>query len=462
MQVTEVAAEGLKREYKVTVAADEIEGRVDQRLKKLAKTAKMPGFRPGKVPLGLLRKQYGRSVMGEVLEQAVEEGSRKAIDDNELRPALRPNIEVTSFDDGKDLEFKMDLEVLPAVPEVDLGTIALERQVADVDPEQVRKSLENLARAKRDFKPAEDGRAAAAGDRLLIDFKGTLEGEPFEGGSAENHTLDLGSNRMIPGFEDQLIGRRAGEEVTVDVTFPENYGAAELAGKPARFAVTIKEIRTAEPVAIDDELAKQFGADDLAALETMLTERLAADQAGAARAKLKRQLLDKLAEAHDFPVPAGMVDLEFEAIWKQLTDEMQRAGSSFDEGEETEAKAREEYRRIAERRVRLGLLLSDVGTKNEVTVEPQELQQALLAQARRFPGEERKVFDYFRNNQAAIEQLRAPIFEDKVVDFIISKAQVTEKKVSVEELMRDPDEETDAATEGGAPVTRDAEAPAGA
>ena len=446
MQVTEVAAEGLKREYKVTVAASEIEDRVQTRLRKLAKTAKVPGFRPGKVPVSLLRKQYGKSIMGEILEQAVDEGSRKAIDENSLKPALRPKYEIVSFDDGSDLEFSMNLEILPEVPDVDPKAIPLVRQTASVEEEQIQKSLDNLARARREYKAVETPRPCALEDQILIDFVGTVDGEEFDGGKAEDFELDLGAGRMIPGFEEQIVGSSVGDDVTVEVTFPEDYGAEHLAGKAASFAVKVKEVREAQAVAIDDELAKQFGADSLDALKNRIRERIEVDYKQASRAKLKRQLLDRLAEAHDFGVPQGMVDLEFEAIWKQLEDEMKRTGSTFAEGEpaegeQTEEEARKEYRDIAERRVRLGLILSDVGMKNEVKVEPQELQQAVFEQARRYPGQEREVFDYFRNNTAALETLRAPLFEDKVVDYMIELASVTDETVSVEQLMRDPDEE---------------------
>ncbi|MCB1972164.1 MAG: trigger factor [Geminicoccaceae bacterium] len=441
MQVTEVAAEGLKREYKVTVAASEIEDRVQSRLKKLAKTAKIPGFRPGKVPVSLLRKQYGRSVMGEVLEQAVDEGSRRAISDNALKPALRPKVEVTSFNDGADLEFRMDVEILPEVPSVDPASLILTRQVTEVSEDQLAKSLDNLARVRRQYKAVETPRPSAKDDQIVIDFVGTVDGVEFDGGKAEDFELDLGAGRMIPGFEDQLVGKNAGEDVTVDVTFPEEYGAEHLAGKPASFAVKVKEIREAAPVVIDDELAKQFGADTLDELKTRLKERIGSEFAQASRSKLKRQLLDRLAEQFDFEVPQGMVDLEFEAIWTQLEEEMKRTGQNFGDGEQSEEETRKEYRSIAERRVRLGLILSDVGTKNDVKVEPQELQRALVEQARAYPGKEREVFDYFRNNAAALEQLRAPIFEDKVVDYMIERASVTDENVSAEELMRDPDDE---------------------
>jgi len=441
MQVTEVAAEGLKREYKVTVAADEIENRMQARLQKLAQQVRMPGFRPGKAPVKLLRKQYGRSVMGEILEQTVDEGSKKAIGDHNLRPALQPKIEITHFEDGQDLEFKMNVELLPEVPAVDIESISLTRQVAPIDEEQVESSIKNLAEMRREHKPLEEPRPAEEGDEVVVDFEGSIDGEPFEGGHGQDAELVIGQGRMVPDFEEKLKGMSAGEEATIDVAFPEDYDNAELAGKTAHFKVKVKEIRAPEPVAIDDELAKGFGLESLDQLRSQLRERLEHEYGRASRAKLKRALLDHLAETYKFDVPPGMVDLEFDAIWKQLENEMERSGTSYEDMGQSEEELRAEYRSIAERRVRLGLILSDIGTRNEVKVEPQELQQALIDQARRYPGQEREVFDYFRNNQGALEQLRAPLFEDKVVDFIIERAQITEEPVSVEELMRDPDEE---------------------
>jgi trigger factor len=440
MQVTELSADGLKREYKVVVQAGEIEDRVARRLDELRQKVRMPGFRPGKVPVSLLRKQYGRSVMGEVLEQAVNHGSQKAISEHELRPALQPKIEVTSFDEGADLEFTMALEVLPKVPPIDLKAIALTRLVAPVDEGAIDKALGNLATRAQDFAPPETPRPSRDGDRLIIDFEGTIDGAPFEGGKAEDFPLVLGSGFMIPGFESQLTGAAAGEERTLDVVFPEEFPKAELAGKPARFVVKVKELQEAQPVAIDDDLAKGQGFDDLAALKTAIRESIEREYAQVSRLRLKRGLLDRLAEDYRFTVPAGMVDLEFEAIWKQLQEERARAGEAADEGK-SEDELREEYRGIAERRVRLGLILSDIGQSNELKVEQNEINAAVMMQARRYPGQEQKVVEFFRSNPQAIEQLRAPIYEDKVVDFILQMASVTEQTVAVEELMRDPDDD---------------------
>ena len=450
MQVTELSAEGLKREYKVVVEAAEIEGQVAHRLEELKGRIRMPGFRPGKVPIGLLRKQYGRSVMGEVLEQAVNRGSQKAIADHELRPALRPKIEVTSFDEGADLEFTMALEVLPEVPEVDLGKIELTRPVAEVGEETIAGALDRFAKRFQEYAPPAEPRPSQTGDRVVIDFEGRIDGEVFEGGKAEDVPLVLGSGFMLPGFEEQLTGVEAGADLSVEASFPESYPNADLAGKAATFAVKVKEVAEPKPLVLDDDLAKGQGFDDLQALKNAIRDGIAREYAQLSRAKVKRALLDHLAAHHQFQVPAGMVELEFEAIWKQLKQEMERSGEALAEGK-SEDELKEEYRAIAERRVRLGLILSDVGQRNELKVEQHELNAAIIDQARRYPGQEQKVLEFFRKNPAAVEQLRAPLYEDKVVDFILQMANVSERQVTPEELMADPDAEEEASASGGAP-----------
>ena len=445
MQVTELSTDGLRREYKIVVHANEIEDRVSGRLSELSRTIRMPGFRPGKVPVGLLRKQYGRSVMGEVVEQAVNQGSQQAISDHALRPALRPKIEVTSFDEGADLEFTMAVEVLPEVPKIDLKTIELTRPVAAVDDEAIAKTLANIAERARDFAPPAEARPSQSGDRVIIDFHGTVDGEPFEGGHAHDFPLVLGAGMMIPGFEDQLIGKQVGDEVTVEVTFPDAYGSQALAGKAASFAVDIKEIGEPQPLAIDDDLAKGQGFDDLEALKGALRAGMEREYARISRLRVKRALLDHLAENCKFEVPAGMVDLEFDAIWQQLKREMAAGRGEGEEPQEPDEAAKAEYRDIAERRVRLGLILSDIGQANDLRVEQSELNAAVLDQARRYPGQEQKVLDFFKNTPQALEQLRAPLYEDKVVDFILQLASVTEQPMTPEELMKDPDDEADAA-----------------
>jgi trigger factor len=429
----------------------------------------MPGFRPGKVPVGLLRKQYGRSVMGEVVEQAVNQGSQQAISDHELRPALRPKIEVTSFDEGADLEFTMALEILPEVPKIDLGAIELARPTAAVDDEAVAKAMANLAERFRDFAPPAEPRPSQTGDRVTMAFEGKIDGEPFEGGKADDFPLVLGSGMMIPGFEDQLTGKKVGDDVTVEVTFPEAYSNAALAGKAASFAVQIKEIAELQPVEMTDDLAKGQGFDDLAALTKTLREGMEREYARYSRLRAKRALLDHLADSCKFEVPGGMVELEFNAIWQQLKQEM-AAGHDHEghdhegddhEGHQHEAvpepdeATRAEYQGIAERRVRLGLILSDVGQANDLKVEQSEINAALLEQARRYPGQEQQVLEFFKNSPQAVEQLRAPLYEDKVVDFILQLAKVTDQPVTPEELMRDPDDEPVAAGSDDADAKRE-------
>ncbi|MDH3660871.1 MAG: trigger factor [Alphaproteobacteria bacterium] len=441
MQVKELSAEGLKRAYEVVVAAAEIEERVDKRLGELKRTIKVPGFRPGKVPVTLLKKQYGRSVMGEVLEQAVNEGSQQAINDNELKPALRPKIEVTSFEDGKDLEFSMELEVLPDVPKVDLKAIELTRLKAEVADEAMQEALDNFSKRFQEYEAPAKARKAEDGDRVTIDFVGKTDGEAFDGGKADDFPLVLGSGSFIPGFEDQLIGAEVDDQVEINVTFPESYGAETLAGKDAVFEVKVKEIAEPKQVELTDDLAKGQGFDDLEALKTAIRESMERDYANASRARVKRALLDHFADNIKFEVPAGMVDLEFDAVWKQIEEELKKDPDQTDKSED-ELKA--EYKEIAERRVRLGLILSDIGQANELKVEEGELQQAMFEQVRRFPGQEKEVFEYFQKNPQAVEQLRAPIYEDKVVDFVLEMATIEDKVVSVEELMKDPDEQEEA------------------
>ena len=445
MQVEQVAAEGLKREFKVIVPAGEIEQRVRTRLEKLAKTIRLPGFRPGKAPLPLLKKQYGRSILGEVLEEAVDEGQKRTIGDNQLRPALRPKIEVTSFDEGKDLEFELVMEILPEVPLVELSGISLTRLVAEMPPERVDQAIENFAKSRQKFEAPAELRGAAEDDQVVIDFEGRIDGAPFEGGAGKGFALRIGSKSMVPGFEDQLIGAMPGETREVAVTFPDGYGRPEVSGKDAVFTVTVNEVKAPVPFTIDEDWAKELGFEDLAEVKDTFAKRFTDEYKSLSRARLKRALLDRLAADYAFAVPEGMVDLEFEAIWKQLTDEMDRTGDKFGQDGKSEDALKAEYRSIAERRVRLGLILSDLGTRNEVQVAGEELQQAVMREAMRYPGQERKVFEFFKGNPGALEQLRAPLFEDKVCDFIFEQVKLTDQPVSIEELMKEPDDEAEAA-----------------
>ena len=454
MQITETSAEGLKHEFSVTVEAGDIEKQVKARLTELSRTVRLPGFRPGKVPLKLLRQRYGRSVMGEVLERAVSDSSAAAMRDRNLRPALQPKVEIVTFNEGANLEYKMAVEVLPEIQPMNFAELELERLKPDVPDAEIDQALERLARGQR--KQEKVDRAAAKGDIVVVDFVGTSDGNPIPGASAKDYALELGSGSFIPGFEDGLVGVSAGDERALDLTFPADYASADFAGKAVRFAVTVKEVRSLSDTAIDAALATAVGFDSLDELRKTIREQIERDYGRLARQKLKRDLLDRLAERHHFPVPEGMVEIEFGTIWKQVEDERktQAAGAQASpqaapsaEGEaappaagdapaaEDDEKMKAEYRAIAERRVRLGLLLSEVGRANTITVSNEEINRALLEQARRFPGQERQVIEYYRSNPALLDGLRAPIYEDKVVDFITELAQVKERAVPPKELV---------------------------
>jgi len=449
MQVTETSNEGLRREFKVVVPAADINDRVNSRLTQLGNQVRLPGFRPGKVPMSILRQRYGRSVMGEVLELAVNETSQTTMSERGIRPALQPKIEITSFDEGKDLEYTMAVEVLPDVVPGDFSDIELERLKAEADDAVIADALAKIAAQQKRFEAPKKARAAKLGDQVVIDFEGQLDGVKRPEMAGQDFELELGSNRLIPGFEDQLVGVKAGADKTVEVTFPEDYPAKDFAGKSAVFEVKVKEVREPVEVPVDEDLAKSLGFDDLEALKAAVRRQTESEFENAARQRLKRQLLDQLAEREIFEVPAGMVDLEFNTIWQQIEAARRHHLETKDDPDhhhehdpdldKPEEELRAEYRAIAERRVRLGLLLSEVGRLNNIQITQEELNRAMIAEARRYPGQERQVLEFFQKNPQAIDNLRAPILEDKVVDFIIEQAKVTERTVSPEELFRDPD-----------------------
>jgi trigger factor len=441
MQVTETSAEGLKRQYTITVEADVIDNKLDEKLKQLAGRIRLPGFRPGKVPVGHLRKLHGDALMGEVLEETVNDTTREALEKNELRPAMRPNIEITSFERGSALEYKLSVEVLPEIVPGDLSKVKLEKQTAPVGDGDIEEALKRIAEGQKAYKAAAKTYKAKKDDAVVIDFVGKRDGEPFEGGTAEDYELVLGSNSLIPGFEDQLIGAKTNEKRDVNVTFPADYGSADLAGKDAVFEVTVKEVKKPVDAAIDDELAKQLGLESLEQLRERLKEQVAADYTRVSRMKLKRAMLDQLADMHDFPVPEGMVEMEFNQIWQDFETSLKQDGKTLETADKPEEELRTEYRDIAVRRVRLGLLLSNIGDTNEITVTAEELNRAIMMEAQRFPGQERRVFEFYQKNPDAMQQVRAPIFEEKVMDFILDKAEVTEKEVDRETLLSDPDED---------------------
>lgn len=435
MQVTETLNEGLKRAYELIVTAQELDDKVLEKLKEAQPEIEMKGFRKGKVPLPLLKKQFGKRLLGEAMQETIDAAMSKHFEESGDRPAMQPEVRMTNEDwkEGDDVHVAMSYEKLPEIPEVDLKAIELEKLVVKADDAAVEEALKSLAETAQEFKSRRKGSKAKEGDQVVIDFVGKLDGEPFEGGSAEDYPLVLGSNSFIPGFEDQLIGVKAGEEKDVTVTFPEDYGAEHLAGKEVVFSCTVKDVK--EPVAaeIDDELAKKFGAEDLAQLKEQIRERLEAEYAQAARAVLKRQLLDKLDEAVSFELPPSLVEAEAKQIAHQLWHDEHPEEQGHDHGE---IEPTEEHTKLAERRVRLGLLLAELGQKAEIEVTDSEMTQAIMNQARQYPGQERAFFEFVQQNPQVQQQLRAPIFEDKVVDYVFELATVTEKEVGKDDLQK--------------------------
>jgi trigger factor len=440
MQVTEVANEGLKRAYQVVVPAGDIAAERQKRLDQLGKDLRLPGFRPGKVPPKVVASRYGQAVMGEVLEESVSSASRQVVTDRGLRPALQPKIELVNFADGADLEFKMELEVLPEVPMPEFAGIALERLKAEPTEEQVAKALDSVAARNRRLEDIEEPRPAAKGEVLVCDFVGRLigedgtPGEPFPGGSATDMPIEVGGEGFIPGFTEQLEGLAPGETRTIEVTFPEEYGAKDVAGKRTAFDVTAKSLKRPVTPAVDDELAKAVGFDSLDALREMIRGQLQREYDGLSRLKVKRALLDALAERASFPVPEGMVGAEFTQIWQRVEADLKADRLDEDDKGKDEETLKADYRAIAERRIRLGLLLSEIGRTNNITVTAEELGRAMRAEAGRYPGQEQAVMEFFRKNPQAAENLRSPIFEEKVVDFMLELAKVEEKTVAPEEL----------------------------
>ncbi len=435
MQVSETLAEGLKREFKIVIGAADIGLKIEDRLVEVGRQARLPGFRPGKVPLKVLKQRFGASVLGEVVEGAVQESTNRLMQERGLRPAMTPQVKIKSYDEGQDLEFDMKLEVLPEIEHIDFSTLELERLRAEVTDQDVEDSLTRLAEAQKRTQPVTEERAARAGDVVVIDYEGKIDGETFAGGAGKGEYLELGAGGFIPGFEEQIVGQMAAEPFQVTVTFPEAYPPKELAGKEAKFDCNINQLREPAPVSIDDDLAKALGFETLEELRQSVRDRLQRDYGQFARARLKRELLDKLADSHHFEIPDGLVTREFDQIWKQL--EHAREHDELDEvdAKKSDDELRTEYRAIAERRVRLGLLLSDVGTRNKLTVGQEEVHRAIMEEARRYPGREQQVIEYFRGNEDAQASLKAPIFEDKVVDFIAEMAKVDERPVSAQELL---------------------------
>ncbi len=447
MQITETKSKGLSREYKVSLSAEEIAEKVDHKLAEIQRTAQLPGFRPGKVPVSVLKQRFGQGVLGEVLEKAIGDSSQQALTEQGVRPAMQPEIEIAEgFEDGKDLEYTIAVETLPEIEVTDFSKIKIERLAPEADDNDVEQALENLAKVHQTSLPISRKRESKDGDVIAIDFVGTVDGEEFPGGKAEDYSLELGAGSFIPGFEEQLVGLNAGDEVEIKVTFPESYGATELAGKDAEFKVAVKEIRETTPALIDDELAKKAGLEDLDKLKQAISEEQSREYVNLARGRAKRLLLDELFDKHDFEVPDKMVDSEFDTIWAQYK-EQQKSTEGEEDGKAADEKSEEEqnkeFRDIALRRVQLGLLLAEVGRQNNIQISQEDVNRAMMDEARNFPGQEEMVLNHFKENPKAIENVTAPLYEEKVVDFIFELANVTEKKVPLTKFIETLEKENE-------------------
>jgi len=448
MQVTETLSEGLKREYTVSIPVAELASKVDARINELKDKVKLNGFRPGKVPVSHIKKMYGRSAMAEVIEASVRDANQKIVTDNNFKLAADPKVtlpteeaEVEKLISGSaDLNYTVGIEIVPEIKLGDFKTIKLEKPVAEVAEAEIDEALGRIAKQNTPFEAKAEGAKAENGDRVTIDFVGTIDGVAFQGGTGQDIAVDIGSGTFIPGFEEQLIGIAAGENRTVKATFPTAYANAELAGKAAEFAVTAKKVEAPGEVKIDDEFAKQLGLESLAKLREAVKEQIGRDYQRMSRQKVKRALLDALDKMHKFELPPTLAEEEFNRVWASVTEELKAENKTFEDEKTTEEKAKAEYREIADRRVRLGLVLAEIGDKNKITVGDEELSRAVAERARQFAGQEQRVWDYYRQNPEAIASLRAPIYEEKVVDFLLELADVTEKKVSKDELMKEEEE----------------------
>lgn len=443
MQVNETLNEGLKRQIEVVIPKDDMIAQRNERLADMKDKVRINGFRPGKVPISHVTKLYGKSVMAELVNETIDSQTKSVLSDRNEKAAQAPKISMTEdeaeaeeiLQGNKDFQFDISYEVIPPFDVADFSQIEIEKPVVEVADSQVEEQVERIAAGNATYETRKG--KAAEGDRVTMDYLGKIDGEPFEGGKDEGANIVLGSNTFIPGFEDQLIGTKAGDEKDVKVTFPEDYQASHLAGKEAVFEVKVHEVAKPNKVEIDDEFAKTLGLDSADKLREVVREQISGQYDGQSRQKVKRQLLDKLDALHSFELPEGMVEQEFNNIWQQITKDLEEAGKTFEDEDTTEEKAREDYRKLAERRVRLGLVLAEIGEKAEIEVTEEELQRALYEQVRQYPGQEQQIYDFFRQNPDAVGSLRAPIFEEKVVDHILEQAKVTEKTVTEEELMKD-------------------------
>ncbi len=434
MNAKELKSEGLKRVFAVTIKNADFENKISNKISALSKTTKLPGFRPGKAPKAMLMQKFRPAVLGEALDEMINEAAGEVLTSKKLTPAMTPDIKLDKFEEGKDINFEMSFEILPEIKCGDLSTIKLEKPVAEVPEEEVEKTLKYLAQARRKVVKVSEDRAAQKGDTVVINFVGSVDGVEFKGGKGENYPLELGSGSFIPGFEDQLIGKKSGEKVDVKVKFPENYHAKDLAGKDSVFAVEIKELREPKEVEINDEFAKSMGEENLAKLKDAIKTRIKTDYDAASRMKLKRQLLDNLDKEYNFDVPQGLVDAEYKAIIDQYNNAKKHNQLDEEEKAKPEDKLFAEYKDIAVRRVKLGLLLSEIGKSAKINITPDDINRAIMNEARKYPGQEKAVFDFYLKNKQAVESLKAPVFEEKIVDYIFEKSNVSEKVVSLEEL----------------------------
>jgi trigger factor len=452
MQVTETLVEGLKHEFQINVPASDLDAKADARLVDMKDKVRINGFRPGKVPVSHLKKVYGRSVMAETIDQTIRDTNTQIFTERGFKLATEPKVtmptEEKAVEDiltGKsDLTYTVSIEVVPAIALADFKSFTVEKPVVEVSDSDVDDAIKRIADQNRNYAPKADGAKAESGDRVTISFKGSIDGVPFDGGTGEGIQVVIGAGQFIPGFEDQLIGIATGENRIVKASFPKNYASDTLAGKDAEFDTTATAVEAPEDAKIDDDFAKSLGLESLDKLKDAARERLVAEFAGATRQRVKRVLLDKLDETHRFEAPPSLVDEEFKLMWNSIKAEMESSNKTFADEDTTEEAAQEEYRKIADRRVRLGLVLSEIGEKNKITVTDDEVSRAVIERARSMPGREKEVWDFYRSNANALAQLRAPIYEDKVVDFILELANVTEKKVTREELFKEEDEKAPA------------------
>jgi trigger factor len=438
MKVTELKSEGLSKSYKIIIPSNTINEAIKARLTEVAATAKIDGFRPGKIPMSIVKNRFGSQVSGEIVEKQVSDSMRKLFTDKKIKPAMQPKVDFEGKPlDGTDVKFTVNIEIMPEIKVEDFSKMKFERLVADVEEKDVSKALEDIASNQKAYSPLKKKRKSKIGDSVLIDFKGFLEGKLFEGGSAENHKLELGSGQMIPGFEDQLVGLNVNDKKNVEVNFPENYQKAELSGKPAKFEVIIKDILEAEKAKINDELASRMGLPDLKALKEAIKSQIEINYKNTSRNRIKRDLLDKLSKQYSFEIPKSMLENENKVIWDRFLED-KKAGviDAADKGKK-DSVLKKEYSEIAERRVRLGLLLAEIGDENKITVTDDEIKNAVMQEARKYPGEENKVIEFYQKNPEAANAVRAPIFEEKVVDHIISKCTIKDIKVSVDKLFED-------------------------